>query len=56
MLADIEHQKKNSKVCQPKLIYRKPGLFRLNDLRSVTLGVSVAPYPESGGTRTFTAP
>lgn len=39
-----------------KLEYKKPVLQALGDIRSLTLGASIAPYPESGGTFSFTPP
>ena len=41
---------------QARLEYQKPVLRVLGDIRSLTLGASVAPYPESGGTFSFTPP
>ena len=46
----------NIKTSLEKKVYTKPVLQELGDIRSLTLGASVAPYPESGGTFTFTSP
>lgn len=49
-------QEDNIKTSLEKKVYTKPVLQELGDIRSLTLGASVAPYPESGGTFTFTSP
>lgn len=53
---EVELQEANSDCYQVRFAYRKPELISLKDLRSQTLGASIAPFPESGGTYNFTPP